>query len=274
MGMREEFVTFPTPGENLPFIIELAGISYCDGSYKIHRAKSKCMVTEYIIAGEGTVILDEKKYTAREGDIYLLPAGHEQLYYSDAKNPWTKIWFNARGPLIDELLHIYNTRNIPVFSQSGGKEYLTTILDIGRENAYCVKEKHEKAAIVFHQLLQYLYGIFYARKEEYSEETKILKEYIANHITEDISLKDLSSLVYLSESQIIRVFKQDMGKTPYEYILELKIGQAKLLLRSTRLMIKEIAFRLGFCDEHYFSYLFKQKTGQTPSAYRKSSSVG
>lgn len=274
MGMREEFISFPTPEENLPFIIELAGISYCDGSYKIHRADSKCMVTEYIIAGEGTVILDGKKYTAREGDIYLLPPGHNHLYYSDAKNPWIKIWFNARGPLIDELLNIYNTKRIPVFSQSGGQEYITAIHEIGKDNSNCVNEKHDKSAIVFHQLLQYLHGIFYARKEQYSEETKILKEYIANHITEDISLKDLSPLVYLSESQIIRVFKQDMGKTPYEYILELKIGQAKLLLRSTRLMIKEIAFRLGFCDEHYFSYLFKQKTGQTPSAYRKSSSAG
>lgn len=272
--MREEFITYPTPGEKLPFIIELAGISYCDGSYKIHRSNSKCMVTEYILSGEGTVSLDGKKYTAREGDIYLLPAGHNQLYYSDAKNPWVKIWFNARGPLIDELLNIYNPRNIAVFSQAGGKEFLTKIHDIGKDSSSCVKEKHDKSAIVFHQLLQYLHENFYARKDEYSEETKILKDYIANHITEDISLKDLSPLVYLSESQIIRIFKQDLGKTPYEYILELKIGQAKMLLRSTRLMIKEIAFRLGFCDEHYFSYLFKQKTGQTPSAYRKNSSVG
>ena len=176
--------------------------------------------------------------------------------------------------MIDELLNIYNPRNIAVFSQAGGKEFLTKIHDIGKDSSSCVKEKHDKSAIVFHQLLQYLHENFYARKDEYSEETKILKEYIANHITEDISLKDLSPLVYLSESQIIRIFKQDLGKTPYEYILELKIGQAKMLLRSTRLMIKEIAFRLGFCDEHYFSYLFKQKTGQTPSAYRKNSSVG
>ena len=76
-------------------------------------------------------------------------------------------------------------------------------------------------------------------------------------------------MVFLSESQIIRIFKKDLSVSPYEYILDQKLAQARLLLRSTGLMVKEIAFQLGFCDEHYFSSLFKQKTGKTPTAYRK-----
>lgn len=269
--MREEFVHFPKIEDEIPFRIELAGTSFCDGSYKIYRRKSGCMVAEYIISGEGTVILDGKQYYAREGDIYMLPPGRDHLYYSDNANPWVKIWFNARGPLIDGLFSAYDSRTMAVFPQAGGGEFITRIHDIGRDDSNSAREKHEKAAVVFHELLQYLHAKYYTREKNYSQETALLKEYIDNHVTRNITLKELGDMVYLSESQIIRIFKRDLGITPYEYILSLKMEQAKLMLRSTGLMVKEIAFQLGFCDEHYFTYLFKQRMGKTPTGYRKES---
>lgn len=89
------------------------------------------------------------------------------------------------------------------------------------------------------------------------------------HVSQNISLKELGGLVFLSESQVVRRFKRDLGTTPHEYSLNLKLEQAKKLLRNTRLMVREIAEYLGFCDEHYFSYIFKKKTGRTPLEYRR-----
>lgn len=266
--MKEKFVHFPNHVSNPTFFIELAGISYCDGSYKIHRPKAPCLVMEYVISGEGTIFLDKKQYHAKEGDVYLLPPEMEHLYFSDAHNPWVKIWFNAQGPLISALLNIYNPKNMVVFPNAGGKDFFVDIHNIGKDTSMTGNEKHEKAAVNFHQLLQYLHDKFYSENITYSEESIRLKTYIDNNITQDITLKALGELVHLSESQIIRIFKRDYGKTPYEYVLEWKMNQAKLLLQNTRLMVKEIAVQLGFCDEHYFSYLFRKKTGQTPTAYR------
>ena len=96
-----------------------------------------------------------------------------------------------------------------------------------------------------------------------------MKEYLDNHIDRNVSLKDLGELVYLSESQVVRIFKKNLGKTPHEYSLEIKLEQAQKLLSNSNLMIKEIAEQLKFCDEHYFSYIFKKKTGKTPKEYRK-----
>ena len=59
------------------------------------------------------------------------------------------------------------------------------------------------------------------------------------------------------------------GVTPYRYLLSRRLETARLLLRGTALPVREIAFRLCFSDEHYFSSLFRRKTGQTPSAYRR-----
>lgn len=267
--MKEEFVPFPPKDGNIPFFISLTGISHSDASYRINRTKSKIMCMEYIIDGEGCVILDGKSYYPQKGDIYLLPPGKDHLYFSDQKNPWEKIWFNAEGALINNLLSVYNPTNTVVFKNCGGYEYFLKIHQIGRNNSLSATEKHEGSALIFHELLQFLYNK--AQNHHISEESKILTEYINNNINKAISLKNLAELVYLSESQVIRIFKRDFGKTPYDYILDLKIERAKTLLANTGLMIKEISFNLGFCDEHYFSYIFKEKTSKTPSEYRKTS---
>jgi len=267
--MREDFVNFPPVNGNKHFSIELAGSSYCDETYRIRRDKSACMVLEYVIAGRGTVILDGKEHEAKAGDIYLLPAGRNHLYFSDKREPWEKIWFNARGTLPEALAREYNPGNLVIFENAGGREYIEKIHEIGRSIDYSSDEKHKKAAIVVHELFQYLYDEFYGKKIHISEEAGRMKRYLEEHISENISLKELGDLVYLSESQVVRCFKRDLGITPHEYSLNLKMEHAKKLLCNTRLMVREIAEYLGFCDEHYFSYLFKKKVGKTPLLYRK-----
>lgn len=265
--MKEEFVNFPAVDKTLPFFISLAGISYPDENYKITRLNSKCLCLEYILEGEGCVILDDKRYYPQKGDVYLLPPGKDHHYFSDSQNPWKKIWFNAEGSLINNLLAVYNPLDLVHFTNCNIKNHLKKIHDIGRNNNYLPLQKHECASVIFHEILQVLYN--HSQKSDLSPETKILKDYIINNITKNISLKELSKLVYLSESQIIRIFKKEVGKTPYDYILDLKLNRAKTLLKNTNLMIKQIALNLGFCDEHYFSYVFKNKTGKTPSEYKK-----
>ena len=63
------------------------------------------------------------------------------------------------------------------------------------------------------------------------------------------------------------MFKRAYGITPYDYILTRKIETAKLLLKNSSLSVKEIAYRLNFADEHYFSNIFLQKTGVRPKKY-------
>ena len=82
-------------------------------------------------------------------------------------------------------------------------------------------------------------------------------------------MSELSSLIKRSESQTIRIFKDAYGITPYAYLIEKKISLAKKLLTGTNLTVKEISEKLAFADEYYFSNLFKQKVGTSPSSFRK-----
>ena len=65
-----------------------------------------------------------------------------------------------------------------------------------------------------------------------------------------------------------RKFKQEMGVSIWDYINERKVEEAKLLLADPNLTIQDVADKLNYCSRSYFSEVFKNCTGQWPSAYR------
>ena len=115
--MKEDIRYFLTPSEPLPFMVDICGISYCDGSYRHQRQNSPFYVMEYIVSGTGMVIVEDKQYTASAGDIYIIPFGSNHLYYSDKQNPWVKIFINAWGPVISSLIKAYGLEGQVVFPQ-------------------------------------------------------------------------------------------------------------------------------------------------------------
>jgi transcriptional regulator GlxA family with amidase domain len=96
-----------------------------------------------------------------------------------------------------------------------------------------------------------------------------IKHYLDQHIEDHVTLEQLSNIVCMTTRHINRVFKQELGTTPYNYLLERKIDSARNLLMNTNLPIAAIAGKLRFTDSFYFSNIFKKKTGLSPLNYRK-----
>ena len=265
--MREEFIDQPAFDDALPFSIEIAGISYCDGSYRISRNKSTVACIEYILSGCGTVKTGGKTFHPASGDTYMLVPGSNHEYYSDADDPWVKIWFNAHGRLIDELIECYNLENSTVF-HCNTKPFIEKIHKTLGNKSLTPSEIADETALIFHALLQTL-----AKHKEQSlsvsDDAVLLKNYIDSHLYSQINIDLLANLIYKSPSQTIRIFKKCYGKSPYDYYMDNRIKKAIAMLQGTSFSVKEIAFRLGFCDEHYFSTLFRKKTGKKPGDFRK-----
>lgn len=265
--MIEEFVNQPSFDSDLPFSVSLAGISYCDGTYKIFRKNSDVVCIEYIISGCGTVEADGKAFYPREGDTYMLIPGTDHEYYADASDPWVKIWFNASGKLIDSLIELYRLEASTIF-HCNSKPYIEEIHSILADKTLTPAEIADKTALCFHSLLQFLA----ANKEDAnvpSAEALQLKNHIDANLYSNITIGELSRLIYKSPSQTIRIFKKYYGKSPYDYYMDNRIKKAISMLEGTGFSVKEIAYSLGFCDEHYFSTLFRKKTGKKPGDYRR-----
>ncbi|MEM7066456.1 MAG: AraC family transcriptional regulator [Cyanobacteria bacterium P01_B01_bin.77] len=94
-------------------------------------------------------------------------------------------------------------------------------------------------------------------------------DYIEAHLTEDISLSDLSLQAGLSKFHFSRLFKQILGITPHRYVVKRRIEQAAQRLKQGQ-SITQVTYRFGFSDQSHFTRVFKQVKGSTPRQFVKS----
>jgi len=263
--MKEEIYSFSQTAESKGLIrFEMCGITFPDKSYRICRKNSRVSCIEYIEDGSGTVNIGNNTFYPTEGDSYFLQEGKDQLYYSDKSRPWKKYFINFSGELAKKLTEGYGLSDVYHFEGLDLKAELLRIIELGKR----VEEDHTC------ELILILNEIMLKLREHSSKKHKIrtveekMKDYLNTKTESVFRIEELCRHISRSESQTIRLFKAAYGITPYAYVLAKKLDLAKKLLCDTNLSVKEIADKLCFADEYYFSNLFKQKTGMTPSAYR------
>ena len=152
--LHETIYGFPLVENHAFFQITICGISYCDGSYRIERRNSPVYTLEYIIKGEGKAILPDGTHIhPAEGDVYLLHSGENQLYFSDANNPWTKIWCNVSGHFVEQMIKLYRLENIHFIPQCCIEPEMKKFLQIATNDSLTQPEIWEQEEIVFHKIL-------------------------------------------------------------------------------------------------------------------------
>ena len=98
--------------------------------------------------------------------------------------------------------------------------------------------------------------------------------YIEQHYMDpELMLKDAAAEARMSASRFSTVFAREIGRTFTEYVTDLRIKRAGELLVSTPMRISQIAVRVGYNDPHYFSWIFRKSTGQTPTGFRESGEI-
>jgi AraC family transcriptional regulator len=93
-------------------------------------------------------------------------------------------------------------------------------------------------------------------------------DYIHEHLDQDLKLADLAQLLGISQFHFSHSFKQAIGVSPYQYLIQQRIERAKQLLKQTERSIMDIALDCGFNSHSHLSKQFRQLTGMTPRAYR------
>ncbi|MGN0972321.1 MAG: helix-turn-helix domain-containing protein [Aristaeellaceae bacterium] len=105
------------------------------------------------------------------------------------------------------------------------------------------------------------------------DEISALAEYIARHYDQPLTLDDCIRVARLSRYYLIRLFRQQMGMPPCQYLHKCRINRAQELLRSTQDSIGRIGAQVGYADPVVFIRHFRRMVGVTPSVYRKESTV-
>ena len=174
----------------------------------------------------------------------------------------------AYGSLADAFAHSCNALTTHLSMRP-------TVIDAFEHTVSCMKEPDMNAesvnriALAFYTLfIELVFSASHTIESKPEITAYKIKSYIESNIDSDISVTTIAKQFYLSETHVIRIFKEKYGITPKQYILKCKIDASKLLLLDTSLQIKEIAMTYHFSDSYHFSHTFKRFMGVSPEKYR------
>lgn len=254
--------------ENVPIKIENIGETFPNSHISLHRENHDIFVIEYFVDGVEHLNVDGKEYVLEKGDLVILEPQIKHSYKADNKTPPTKKWINFTSSLFEQAYKTLGLNGKIVYKNINCLDFFDTLLSIAGTTIYSDDICYDVAINIFNLL-------FILAKEESNKENKkvsnlalLTKNLLDKSIYEKANLNTIFKDLFYSEKQITREFKKYYNDTPYNYLIGIKINMAKRLLRTSPLSVKEIAFKLGFDNQHYFSNAFKKKTNKSPSEYR------
>ncbi len=228
----------------------------------------------FILDGEGTITVGDQTFFPKKGELWLMPAGVPQSFsVTDPENTYLKYWVHFRARVGE--INLFDLIKTPLCLQVHHDRYLKNLFDqmISYYSEGNGITKQTMINTYMTQIVCYYLELAVASGIEpvlLSENTVIPKvlSYIKQHLSDDLTLKDLAAAAHLQENYFVRYFKKFTNTSPMQYVNNERIKKAAYLLTTTDEKISKIAAMSGFSDEVYFSRVFKKNYGVTPSNYR------
>lgn len=254
---------------------------------KYHSHQDFTQLT-YILSGKGKYLVDGVSYDAEAGDLFVFNpgvqhknivlnwreptvefvAGFTDFHFKDM--PENIIKFQEESHLIktdSKTRHEINKHCYEMLAENEAKKlgkyfmlktHLMQIILLFMRDLTDGKTKEKKLDLVINENFQKSYTV------------KQIINYLDENYTHKISLDQISQKLYLSPVYISKIFKEETGDSPINYLIKIRLEKAKEILeRTSSGSVKSIANEVGYEDVYYFSKLFKKNYGISPMYYRK-----
>lgn len=228
--------------------------------------------------GQGHVASKTKSFHIERGSMVLLPPHQEHTYYSSEDYPWDIFWVHFSGTLVSEYLphDMLNKPSIIIQNRTNPKD-MDMLMSQFWQMIQTFSSGFSYAAVFYaSQMLGTTLAYILFQTSSVSNQLGLGNEhitkavqYIYDHLEDKISLNDITRELGISASYLSRIFRQTIGMSVNQFIIDIKTKQASHYLLDSTLSIEQIAHHLGYTDQYYFSRLFKQKFGISPQKYRK-----
>ncbi|HBL84296.1 MAG: hypothetical protein A2Y17_07430 [Clostridiales bacterium GWF2_38_85] len=248
------------------------GHERCKSSQKWGPGVRDFYLIHHVLSGKGYYVTNGIQYEVIAGSTFIIYPNCTISYFADKEDPWEYYWVGFKGSDASMLLDLTSfTTDNPVQNFNLGnklKEYLSMI--------YKSKGKDESCQLRMSGYLLLALSLFIEKNKHYENNISTLYckkaiEYITYNYSQSISIESISSYIGISRSHLYRSFMECLNKSPLQFIIEYRMERAIHLLKNTSLTIGMIANSVGIIDSLYFSRMFKQHIGMSPSEYRKKS---
>ena len=221
------------------------------------------MVINYCIDGEGEYWVGNRRYLIQPGDIYFAPGNIRHRYGCNPGVGWEIYWLHFNGELGKRLAAQAGfslTRwhfNVGIHSR---------LIDLFEEMMDTVRTRDIYSGL---RTASQLFTLLTEIRIHTHTGGPQYRELDAALAGAPDSVEQMAAAVHLSKCHFVRKFRKTTGITPWRLIIQRRVSEAKELLTSTELSIKEIATQIGVLDANYFSRLFRKEAGLSATEYRK-----
>lgn len=223
----------------------------------------------YVLGGGGTLMLGERVYKVRAGQLFFLPPREQILYYPDEHMPWEYVWFAFDGIKTAEYgKKMGFSLSVPVREAPPGRQLplcLQRLFDCMRAGE---GDGYFMALSAFYEILHLC-----AAQEPPRGAAQIKKMIDQSFTLPDFTVEQLCRSLHISHAQLCRIFLGEYGTTAVKYLVSCRLTLAARLLETTQLPIKTVAASCGFRDEIHFMKSFKKAYGMPALAFRTQYSV-
>ena len=225
----------------------------------------------YIASGKAHFFLDGEEQIVSRGNIVLFRPWERQMYYYYLEDRVESYWIHFTGYEAEKLLDTADlSKN--VFFIGDSSDFPSKCSRIIREIQTKRTNYEDLTSILFREIIlvisRYLREGQGVNRDTLNEVERAIN-YFSENYTEDINIEQYAKMRHMSVSWFIRNFKSITKLSPLQYIIALRITNAKALLINTDYPISKISDAVGFDNALYFSRLFHKHTGMSPMKFRK-----
>ncbi len=271
--LKKSEVYFSSPSQTakkLYYYPISAGHFFCIKGYHLIRDNYNSLLITHIIDGTFTYIKDGKHITARAGDTVILDCYKPHEYYTN--DSFESIWIHISGANSFELFEEVEKTDgnlVKCRDVNHVKKLLFRIYDsISGVNPPSELNISLDIYKIFAELLN-PQSIKSKGESNYEDSIQDVKNYIAENLNEKLTVQRLANESHMSTSHFSRVFKQQTGFSPYDYVLITRLNKAKYLLQKTEMSVSSIAYETGCNSESNFICFFTDNEGISPGKFRK-----
>lgn len=228
----------------------------------------------YVAAGKAHFFFNGVEKIVDAGNMVIYRPKEEQKYYYLGIDQTEVYWVHFTGSNVKNILRRYGiTDNTRIIYTGISMEYKNLFLSMIKELNLTKPDYEQMLVNYFTILLVDLHRLILQkpqkRKLQNMDEMEKATRFFQLNYNKPISIESYAASHDMSVGWFIKNFRQYTGTTPSQYILTLRISNARMLLEKTEYNISEISGMCGFEDPLYFSRFFRKQCSMSPSQYRK-----
>lgn len=234
------------------------------------KRASEHWVLQYTVDGEGEICINDKSHRLNKGDAFIIniPGNH---YYRlpPASKQWEVLYIEFSKEA-DVFLNKFISSEGNIININEDSRFLALMFNVYRELIEDRIDSIYKCSSYGYQLIMELLNEFTTKVINNEKDTVVVacKNYIDKNYYKPIGLDDLTTITKLSKYHLLRKFKEEMGTTPGNYLIRIRLEKAMELILSTDDSIDTIAKKVGFSCGNYFSKVFRKNIKVSPLEFK------